>query len=667
MIITKSHILTYKSLFVGLSILFVLLSGCAQENPLLYDPSLRDSSVSIRFINMSGDNIPRSFTIDGCPTFSNIGYGNSSDLRVNTIDSAHYSISKDGQVIFSTLALQRQKMSFFRNTIQTFISAGIQNQDSTYVLQLSTFRSDAIRSKAKIRIVNTLPDSLPLNVHLGCEQGDMLASFLPRGQVSGETEIIPGSNAISLVNATNNSLIGTFDKSGFTFSGDSIYTIIIGRDPANSNIKVFILNEFSKVIQAFEEFPNAGNLTASITVYNLISLNIDVTMKRGNSSNTISDNQLPYSSQSMIFSTCSSSSKDSIIIEGPNGNILVSESIVLSPYRSYSCIVSRDVLSPNGYSLIITENLREKPTKSMIGLRAINVKTSEPLALNSAARSIDNQYEAGSILYSALINKDLSNRIEVHGGTLPLLVQTSSTPQIILSQNIGEVIEGKNYLLVIAPEIICALQEESGEIIRFESGAILQLIHAASKQTTHVITVGSILKNASLQSNGVFTTVIPLNRTTLISTVANTANITATDSNQRYSYIIDENKSILDYSYSRNQLDSKLTKLRVINLSPGTEVDLFLDYDIRLYNDTVNRDKSRDFNSQIRGIVYKQSSDYITIDRERRLSFSLIKWQNPPLIYAALNNLLISLGKNYSILLVPETDGSNRTIIRQEY
>ena len=667
MIITKSHILSYKSLFVGLSILFVLLSGCAQENPLLYDPSLRDSSVSIRFINMSGDNIPRSFTIDGCPTFSNIGYGNSSDLRVNTIDSAHYSISKDGQVIFSTLALQRQKMSFFRNTIQTFISAGIQNQDSTYVLQLSTFRSDAIRSKAKIRIVNTLPDSLPLNVHLGCEQGDMLASFLPRGQVSGETEIIPGSNAISLVNATNNLLIGTFDKSGFTFSGDSIYTIIIGRDPANSNIRVFVLNEFSKVIQAFEEFPNAGNLTASIIVYNLISLNIDVTMKRGNSSKTISDNQLPYSSQSMIFSTCSSSSKDSIIIEGPNGNILVSESIVLSPYRSYSCIVSRDILSPNGYSLIITENLREKPTKSMIGLRAINVKTSEPLALNSAARSIYNQYEAGSILYSALINKDLSNRIEVHGGTIPLLVQTSSTPQIILSQNIGEVIEGKNYLLVIAPNIICALQEESGEIIRFESGAILQLIHAASKQTTHVITVGSILKNASLQSNGVFTTVIPLNRTTLISTVVNTANITATDSNQRYSYIIDENKSILDYSYSRNQLDSKLTKLRVINLSPGTEVDLYLDYDIRLYNDTVNRDKSRDFNSQIRGIVYKQSSDYITIDRERRLSFSLIKWQNPPLIYAALNNLLISLGKNYSILLVPETDGSNRTIIRQEY
>jgi hypothetical protein len=208
----------------------------------------------------------------------------------------------------------------------------------------------------------------------------------------------------SLVNATNNSSIGTFDKSGFSFSGDSIYTIIIGRDPSNFNIKVFVLNEFSKVIQAFEEFPNAGNLTASITVYNLISLQVDFTMKRGNSSAIISDNQLPYSSKSMVFSTCSSSSKDSIIIEDPNGSVLASESIVLSPYRSYSCIISRDVLSPNGYSLIIIENLREKPNKSMIGLRAINVKSSEPVALNSAARSIDNQYEAGRILYSALIN-----------------------------------------------------------------------------------------------------------------------------------------------------------------------------------------------------------------------------------------------------------------------
>ena len=79
------------------------------------------------------------------------------------------------------------------------------------------------------------------------------------------------------------------------------------------------------------------------------------------------------------------------------------------------------------------------------------------------------------------------------------------------------------------------------------------------------------------------------------------------------------------------------------------------------------RNSNRDFYSLIRGITYKQSSNYISIDRERRLSFSVLKWQDPPLIYASLNNVLISLGKNYSIILVPELNGTHRTIIRQEY
>jgi len=667
MIITKSHIYDIKSLFLEMTFLFLLCSGCTQENPVLYDPSLRDSSVSVRFINMSNRTNPQSFTIDGCPTFTNINFGNSSDLRVNTIDSAHYTIAENGQDIYSTKSLQRPKMSFFRNTIQTFISAGIQGKDSTYVLQLSTFTTDAVKNTTKLRIVNTLPDSLPLNVHLGCEQGEMLASFLQRGQISAEHDILPGSNAISLVNAVDNSLIGTFDKSGYTFSGDSIYTIIIGRDPIIGTIRVFSLNEFSRDIQSFTDLPKANNLSAMISVYNLVSFNIQSSIKRGGSSINIQNNQIPFSSQSMVVSTCSISASDSIIIEDNKGNVLASEPIVISPYRKYSCIVSKNISSANGYSLIITENIREKTNGSIAGIRAINVLSTDPIALNSAARSIGNQFEAGRILYSSLLNNDISDRITVPGGILPLLIQTSATPQLLISNTIGSILNGFNYIVVISPTSISAIQEETGEIIRFESGAILQLIHGASKQTSHSITIGSIVQNAQLQADGVCTTVIPLNRTTLISTGISSANITALDSNQRYYIIIDEKKDILDYSYSRSQLDNKLTKLRVINLSPIAEVDLYLDYDSRLYNDTLNRDKSRDFNSLIRGITYKQSSDYMTIDRERRLSFSLLKWQNPPLVYASLNNVLISLGKNYSILLVPETDGSHRTIIRQEY
>ncbi len=667
MIIPKTHILSFKSLFGALTLTLLLIAGCAQENPMLYDPSLRDSSVSMRFINMSQDIIPRTFTISGSLPFSNIAFGTSSDVRVNTIDSAHYAITKDGQEIFSTIAQQRQKITFFRNTVQTFINAGIENSDSTYVLQLSTFRSDFARGKAKIRIVNVIPNSLPLNVHLGCEQGEILASFLKRGEISSETETLPGSNAITIVNAETNTFIGTFDKTGYSFSADSIYTIIVAKDPSTQAIRVFALNELSKDMQAFDEFPQAGLLSATISMYNLISSDIDVELRRGSTYLTLSNNQSPFSSISKTFGTCSTNAPDSVIVKDKTGKILASESIVLSPYRTYSCVIARDILSANGYTLITSENLRTTPIHSFSDIRAINLRESNPIALNSAARTTVNQFEAGRILYSTLLNNDLGTKISVQSGPLPLLLQTSSTPQIILSQCIGELFAGRNYLLIIASDVICALDEISGRIERFETGAILQLIHAASKQSTHVITVGAIIQNANLQSDGVFTTVIPMNRTTMISSDVNTASITAIDSNQRYNYAIDESKGILDYSYSRNLLDKRLTKLRVINLSPGTEVDLYLDYDVRLFNDTINRDKSRDFNSQIRGVMYKQSSDYQIIDRERRLSFSLIKWQNPPLVYASLNNVLISLGKNYSIFLVPENDGSNRTIIRQEY
>ena len=64
--------LVYNTILV--SILLTVFYGCAQENPLLYDTTRRDSSVSIRFINMSNDGVPRLFSMDGTFGFSQIQY-----------------------------------------------------------------------------------------------------------------------------------------------------------------------------------------------------------------------------------------------------------------------------------------------------------------------------------------------------------------------------------------------------------------------------------------------------------------------------------------------------------------------------------------------------------------------------------------------------------------
>lgn len=111
MIRRNSHI-GILSFALCLCINLIFIGGCAQENPLLYDPTMRDSSVSIRFVNMSRDGLPKTFLIDGCRDFTDIQFGSSSDLQVNTIDSAHYSLLSNGTLLYSTKALLMQKLSF---------------------------------------------------------------------------------------------------------------------------------------------------------------------------------------------------------------------------------------------------------------------------------------------------------------------------------------------------------------------------------------------------------------------------------------------------------------------------------------------------------------------------------------------------------------------------
>ena len=675
MIANKTHLLSYLSLLTA-CLWVVLIGGCAQENPLLYDPSMRDSSVSVRYVNMSNDGITRTFSISGNSDFTDIPFGTTSDLRVNTIDSAHYSILRNGNIEYSTLLLQKQKLSFFRNTIQTFISMNDGKSDSTRIIQLSTFRTDALKGKAKVRVINTISDNQSYNVFLGCEQGKNIAEGLSSGQVSADIPINPSSNSITITRASDKVVIGTFDNSSFSFEADSIYSIIIGKETQSTDTKVLVLNEFrSSQDNSIITFNKAVGLSSQIVLYNLSKVPVDVELKQSGKTSIISSNTTPKTSTISKIDACTSSGVTTLIIKQSNGKILSEESIDLSPYNSYSCVFIENAFSANGFSLCISEQSKSPIALNHVALKTLITGFPQSITINTSARSVNNQFESGSILFENLFNGVYSNEIGIKSGIVPILVQTSSTPQKLLNQFIGTLPSDKHHILIATPDEFFSLEEETGTISSFEQGAITQIIHGGTNSLKPLVSIGNIVQNIPLLSDGIITTVLPINRTTNVVSGNKSISVTATNPKQRYCYIIDEDQAILDYSYNSTLIDKNLTKIRLINLSPNTIADLYLDYDIRLYyiNNTDSakvieiRNANRDFYSQIRGIVYKQSSDYITIDRERRLSFSLLRWQDPPLIYAALNNVLISLGKNYCILLVPDTDGKQRTIIRQEY
>ena len=668
---THRHILSFlMSIIMGI----MLISGCTQENPLLYDPSMRDSSVSVRFVNMSIDGQPKSFMIDGCSEFSNILYGTSSELQFNTIDSAHYALLSNDIPLLSTKSLKYQKLSFFRNTIQTFVSINV--KDTAKIMQISTFRTDAVKGKAIIRVVNTCSDSTEYNVYLGCEQGEVLAESLKNGAISQDKQVSPGLNAITITRASDNMIIGTFDNVSSVFSSDSIYTMFIGIDKTSLKTRLWVLNELctdpSK--QLFEFLPS-NTLQSGIVVYNLSLSPIDASYIQGNQPIQLAKGLQSITSDSSILSVCNIQGSQKITITDPTGKTLAEEEISVSPYKTYSCIFSQNKYSANGYSLYILEQNTISTLKDISYIKAISSGFDQAITINSAARTYDNILESGRILFESVSNGFVTKDIAYHSGPCPLLIQTSSSPQKVLNQFIGNLGEGTTYILIALPERLLCINENTRDIQVFEEGVISQIMHAGSNSLKPIVSVGNTITNAKLQTDGILTTVIPLLRSTVVNSKVNSITITPSDKSIRYCYMIDESESILDYSYNSSQLDSKLTKIRIVNLSPGTDADLYLDYDKKLYDiiDTNKvkvieiRNSNRDFYSQIRGITYKQSSNYITIDRERRLSFSVLKWQDPPLIYASLNNVLISLGKNYSIILVPELNGTHRTIIRQEY
>lgn len=668
---THRHILSFlMAIIMGI----MLISGCTQENPLLYDPSMRDSSVSVRFVNMSIDGQPKSFKIDGCSEFSNILYGTSSELQFNTIDSAHYALLSNDIPLLSTKSLKYQKLSFFRNTIQTFVSINV--KDTAKIIQISTFRTDAVKGKALIRVVNTCSDSTEYNVYLGCEQGEVLAESLKNGAISQDKQVSPGLNAITITRASDNMIIGTFDNVSSVFSSDSIYTMFIGKDKTSLKTRLWVLNELcTDPSKQLIEFLPSNTLQSGIVVYNLSLSPIDALYIQGNQPIQLAKGLQSITSDSSILSVCNIQGSQKITITDPTGKTLAEEEISVSPYKTYSCIFSQNKYSANGYSLYILEQNTISTLKDISYIKAISSGFDQAITINSAARTYDNILESGRILFESVSNGFVTKDIAYHSGPCPLLIQTSSSPQKILNQFIGYLGEGTTYILIALPERLLCINEKTRDIQVFEEGVISQIMHAGSNSLKPIVSVGNTITNAKLQTDGILTTVIPLLRSTVVNSKVNSITITPSDKSIRYCYMIDESESILDYSYNSSQLDSKLTKIRIVNLSPGTDADLYLDYDKKLYDiiDTNKvkvieiRNSNRDFYSQIRGITYKQSSNYIIIDRERRLSFSVLKWQDPPLIYASLNNVLISLGKNYSIILVPELNGTHRTIIRQEY
>ena len=661
----------YYQRFISASILIALLevlplmiSGCAQENPLLYDPTKRDSSVSVRYINLTSDDLPRLFAMDGISGFPEVTFGSSTSALVTPLDSVHFSLSNSSTVEYSTKALNLQKRSFYRGTVQTYIS-GLSDikHDSTIIINFNTSVNNQSLGKVTFRALNMIDDpGNEYDIYLGCQNGSSIGLGIGNGKYSGDFTVEPGYYTFTIINSKTKTLIGTYSNSSFQFSKNNTYSIILGKKQNDNTPRLFILDELNSSSNALSEWNIATNLHSYIHTVNLSSLTINTELYNSISNNRLAVNLNTNTSSNDSILSCSSNDVNNIIIRNGNNQEISSSFSTISPFNTYSNIVVDSVLPGSVYSTTV-QQLNNNPIATQCNVRIINVNFNyNSIGLNLTSRTdITGKYSSGMILSQNMSSMSISPVITVNAGIFPISIHTTNLPQKLINQYIATLKGGHNYLLIVESNRISVIDENNDKIEQFDKGQFIQIAHAAKQSTEYNISLNTIYQNAKLTSDGVISAVIPRGSTISIASNGKSSQFIETDTNLSLYYIIDESNTIHPFHASKDSIQSNSAGLRLINLVPNVPVDLYLDYDSKSYAN--NRDKS----SLYRSIQYLTSSGYHRIYQDRRLTFSLLQWDTPPRVLSSLNNVLISMGKNYNIIIVPEADNTYRTILRQEF
>jgi hypothetical protein len=657
---------SYINLLVyGLNILSLALllsaAGCVQENPLLYDPTLRDSSVIVRFISFLPDGQPRTFIVDGTSTFPAVSFGQSTLGLVSPLDSVHYSVRNAARTEFTTNVSGARRKSFFRGTVQTF-AAGVNPRrfDSLQLINLSTFRVNAITGKATVRFVNVMPDtSTQYELRIGCQNGETLGTPLPAAGTGLDIQIQPGTYAFTLRDFNKNQSIATFEKSGYIFNPDSTYTIFLSADKGAALPRIFVLNELNPSAEALVEWLPATQLKAQVRLVNAASVAVDaLRYSPGGMPQQLVQALQPGNIQNSEVQVCTSGDVDSIRAEQTGAPINGSTGYgTLAPAKEYTVIIADSAGFRAGKTLIVPS--QPVPVQSSTArIQVVNADyLSGPLSISIGGHTnITGNYESGQQLAFSLRAGIISVSVDIKAGVLPIAIFSSNLPQRLLRTYTSSVKPNTSYTLLITSESALLIEEGTAALDMMKKGVFTQIVHAGKEGQLFSIDLPGILNAAPLGSDGLISTVLPIDSPYIIRVNGNQAysGLAKPDSSQYL--IIEENGNATPFHYAMGTLLTDRAGLRVINLASDYPLTTSLDYDININFGT----------DMFVDQPARSASSYYYIDRDRRISFVMRSQDTSAAPYAQINNFSVSLGKNYSLIYRPEKP-VNRVIIRQDF
>ncbi len=639
-------------------LLFSLIAfACTKEDANLVNPPPPYQSIRVRLLNIVNSDGVISWGYNSKEFSDKVAYLDiSKPIMPPPLDSFFVELYQNGSLKYKT----QRKQRFIRETRYLFIagesfkSNGI--VDSLLILS-TTYGLPKKLGKTYLKFVNLVKDSSSrFSLVEGCPNGRAIVGRVPYFSFPILQTLQFGTYVVSLIReyGLERSFVNIYQV---TFEEDKEYTVFVA-NKKDGSIGLFLYDDYDTTGNAIRELDPIQERASFVRILNLSNKNASFRKFP----NIIIDNDIKpfYVSKYYSIPACESNIPDSLICEKNSGSFGISYSFEI--FKKYSLLV---LTHRNEDSLFIIPPAKKTlsySNKSLI--RIFNaVDTDFAFTLSLGARFAENSrgFISGTVLATNLGFGKISDPVEIDPGGMPLTLFSSTEPAILLKTFFADVEPNNSYLLVIYYNLQNGIsislipdEQDDFEISEISNGYFFQIINSNPDLPTLEIEVPNLFKQAKLLYKESLASVIPFETNEVkINKQSFPINI---DAKNLGLYVVSGDDNTIDF----------------FDLSGPSMGKDFNTYRRRFFNSSkdipyisINYDSAKGKNI-ISELEYGQQSIVEKINFERKFSLVVLNSQNNQVL-GQFNDILLTLGKNYTLIFSGKKEKGFSFIVLQEY
>lgn len=540
-----------------------------------------------------------------------------------------------------------------------------------------------------LRLFNANPDTTKrYTVRFGCPNGSDIVSNVNYRQISSMKGIRAGTIAVSVIRTikSDEETIGLFQLDSLRARGQ--YTIYIAKGEGEEE-KVMLLDELDRTMGALSV---PKKIEEKLTYVRPMNFSKETVSFQKNPDESIADNLAPLSFGNYVPITACSSMEEDVLGTYYNGNLTEETDISLEVLSDYSLAVldsKEEIASTHVVIPPITDHDYDQ-LETNAAVRVINGDyLREVITLSQGAVSFQAEQDAtgnpvykmesGIVLANKLRFGELSKRVYIKPGNVPINVFWPTEPAKLLNITNLTLEAGKEYIIAVIPatetqnNVYLIEQGEENQVLTAAAeSAFIQLIHACAGVGNTQVGLDNLLINANMNYTGSLGTSVSEGKHTF-SFLGSTFEFDA-QAGKRYLLIASGSKDAVDiFNLEYDRIDTTFNKFNYRAIHAATDVETLSVTDVG--DITVGLSDS-DFLAKTMAYkeAYKIKTDsipksYVFRFFDQAANYLINEARNENFIkpFKRADDIQFALGTSHSIILCGNKNMGYEIIIVQEF